>query len=170
MVGGPNYMMMPGGGRGGVKNGRGGGMMMPKQPRQQPGGPMKGGAPPPMGGVPQPMAGGVPMPVGVPAGGPAAVDPAVIMQAGGVVPSNLIPLHADLLNQLPPEEQKRLVGERLYLLIAKVEDKLCGKITGMLLESCTNEELLYLIDNNAALHEKIEEAIKVLREHEKSQV
>ena len=34
----------------------------------------------------------------------------------------------------PPEQQKQLLGERLFPLVANVQPDLAGKITGMLLE------------------------------------
>jgi len=67
------------------------------------------------------------------------------------------------------EEQKRLLGEKLYPLILKSQPALAGKITGMILESSYVEEILSLLESNDALNEKIEEAVKVLREHSEKQ-
>jgi polyadenylate-binding protein len=55
-----------------------------------------------------------------------------------------------------------MMGERLYPLIMKSQPDLAGKITGMLLESCGNEELLELLENANALNSKIQEALTVL--------
>jgi len=72
-------------------------------------------------------------------------------------------------NPMTTEEQKRLLGEKLYPLIAKTQPN-AGKITGMILESSYVEEILALLESETALNEKIEEAVKVLREHnEKAQ-
>lgn len=60
------------------------------------------------------------------------------------------------------------MGERLYHLISKDKADLAGKITGMILESCSNEEIIGMIDNESALKEKIDEAIKVLNEHDQN--
>jgi len=63
------------------------------------------------------------------------------------------------------EEQKRLLGEKLYPMIHKTQGEIAGKITGMILESSYVEEILALIESPASLDEKVEEAIKVLKEH-----
>jgi hypothetical protein len=39
-----------------------------------------------------------------------------------------------MLAAAPPEQQKQLLGERLFPLVANVQPDLAGKITGMLLE------------------------------------
>ena len=64
----------------------------------------------------------------------------------------------------PPEQQKQLLGERLFPLISAVEPQLAGKITGMLLEM-DNGELLNLLESPEALNAKIMEAISVLQMH-----
>jgi len=72
-------------------------------------------------------------------------------------------LTIEFLNQFPPENQKMVLGERLYPLISKFQPTLAGKITGMLLDSgYTNEDLLALIKDEEKLHTKIEEAVEVL--------
>jgi len=76
------------------------------------------------------------------------------------------PLTAERLSALPMEDQKHFLGERLYPLIAKPQPALAGKITGMILDSSYPDEMLHLIENPQALNDKIEEALKVLREHE----
>ena len=60
-----------------------------------------------------------------------------------------------------PTERKQIIGERLYQLISVQEAERAGKITGMLLEMDTSE-LINLIEDQAALTSKIEEAIAVL--------
>jgi polyadenylate-binding protein len=72
-------------------------------------------------------------------------------------------LTVDLLQQLPPEQQKMHLGERLYPLIHKSQPSLAGKITGMLLDSgWSNDELLALIKDEDKLLPKIQEAVDVL--------
>lgn len=68
------------------------------------------------------------------------------------------------LQQFPPEQQKLLLGERLYPLIVPSHGALAGKITGMFLDSgWTTEELLSLIHDEHKLQQKISNAIEVLQ-------
>jgi len=138
----PNYVMVAGAGRGGsVKHG-GRGAPVPGAPRRgmkQPGGQM---------GAPQGA---------VPVGGPAPGVP--IDQA---IPNSAL---AQVLATLSPEDQKRVCGEKIYPSIAKSQPNLAGKITGMILESSYVEELIRLIEDPEALKEKVDEAMKVLKEH-----
>lgn len=53
-----------------------------------------------------------------------------------------------------------MIGERLFPLVSKLQPKLAGKITGMLLEM-DNAELLNLLESSDALQAKVEEAIAV---------
>ena len=73
-------------------------------------------------------------------------------------------INAATLAAAPPEQQKQLLGERLFPLIQAVEPTLAGKITGMLLEM-DNGELLNLLESPDALNAKIMEAISVLQMH-----
>ncbi|XP_010133397.1 PREDICTED: polyadenylate-binding protein 1-like [Buceros rhinoceros silvestris] len=75
------------------------------------------------------------------------------------------PLTASMLAAAPPQEQKRMIGERLYPLIHAMHPSLAGKITGMLLE-IDNSELLLLLESPDSLHAKIEEAVAVLQAHQ----
>jgi len=62
-----------------------------------------------------------------------------------------------------PEQQKLVLGERLYHQIYASEPVLAGKITGMLLDSGWNsDELFSLLENGDKLKLKIEEAREVL--------
>ncbi|KAJ1894940.1 Protein phosphatase PP2A regulatory subunit B, partial [Kickxella alabastrina] len=72
-------------------------------------------------------------------------------------------LTAASLASMEPEEQKQVLGEALYPLIAALEEEAAPKITGMLLEM-DNGELLHLIENPEALKAKVVEAIEVLKE------
>jgi len=67
------------------------------------------------------------------------------------------------LAAVPAEQQKMLLGERLFPLIAETPDvgDQAGKITGMLLDMDTHE-LLHLIESPEALNQKVTEAINVL--------
>jgi polyadenylate-binding protein len=68
------------------------------------------------------------------------------------------------LSQFPHEQQKLLLGERLYPLIVPTQGALAGKITGMFLDSgWTTEELLSLIHDENKLQQKINNAIEVLQ-------
>jgi len=64
----------------------------------------------------------------------------------------------------PEEHQKQLLGEALYPKIQKINPELAGKITGMLLEM-ENQELVSLVDDEAALLVKVNEALAVYDEY-----
>jgi polyadenylate-binding protein len=67
------------------------------------------------------------------------------------------------LYQYPPEQQKLLLGEKLYSLIQKKQPEKAGKITGMLLDAGWEiDELYSLLVNEEKLNQKIEEAMGVL--------
>merc|ERR1711881_805782 len=76
----------------------------------------------------------------------------------------------DLAQQLaaaPPQQQKQMLGEKLYPIIEKhpaVMPEQAGKITGMLLDMDVSE-LLNLYEAPDALHQKVIEAINVLAHH-----
>ncbi|KAJ1966200.1 Protein phosphatase PP2A regulatory subunit B [Dipsacomyces acuminosporus] len=72
-------------------------------------------------------------------------------------------LTAAALAAAPEEEQKQMLGEALYPLIAAHDEERAGKITGMLLEM-DNSELLHLLENAEALEAKVSEAVEVLKE------
>uniref|UniRef100_A0A8C5TYL6 PABC domain-containing protein n=1 Tax=Malurus cyaneus samueli TaxID=2593467 RepID=A0A8C5TYL6_9PASS len=78
------------------------------------------------------------------------------------------PLTASLLAAAPPQEQKQMIGERLYPLIHVLHPSLAGKITGMLLE-IDNSELLLLLESPDSLRAKIEEAVTVLQAHQSTE-
>ena len=63
-----------------------------------------------------------------------------------------------------PQDQKQMLGERLFPLIQLTHSELAGKITGMLLE-IDNTELLHMLESREALNAKVEEAVSVLRAH-----
>jgi polyadenylate-binding protein len=79
------------------------------------------------------------------------------------------PLTAAILAQAAPEDQKRMIGERLFFLVNAIDAASSKKVTGMLLDSMDNGELLHLLESPEALNGKVAEAIQVLRQHESAQ-
>ena len=100
-----------------------------------------------------------PQPLGM--GGTAQVQQAVHIQGQE-------PLTASMLAAAPPQEQKQMLGERLFPLIQRMYPDLAGKITGMLLE-IDNSELLHMLEHNESLKAKVEEAVAVLQAHQAKQ-
>jgi len=90
----------------------------------------------------------------------------------GLQPPQAIPeLTLQVLSAYPFETQKLLLGERLYPLIHAIQPHLAGTITGMLLDSGWGaDELLSLINDEAKLKNKVEEAINVLRSSSQPEV
>ena len=86
-------------------------------------------------------------------GRPGSMEPGQV-QAPAAGPST------SALAAAPPEQQKIMLGERLYPLVQRLQPEKAAKITGMLLEM-DNQEVLYLIDNADALGSKVEEAVSV---------
>uniref|UniRef100_A0AAX7UF46 PABP n=1 Tax=Astatotilapia calliptera TaxID=8154 RepID=A0AAX7UF46_ASTCA len=125
-------------------------------------GPRAGGqsmGPRPSVGVPGPRA----MPpykyaTGVRNPNPQVTQPAVHVQGQE-------PLTASMLAAAPPQEQKQMLGERLFPLIQAMHANLAGKITGMLLE-IDNSELLHMLESHESLRSKVEEAVAVLQAHQ----
>ncbi|XP_074606582.1 polyadenylate-binding protein 1-like isoform X2 [Acropora palmata] len=74
------------------------------------------------------------------------------------------PLNSRELAAASPQEQKQIIGERLYPLIQSTHPDQAGKITGMLLE-IDNAELLHMLESCDALAAKIQEVVSVLRAH-----
>lgn len=75
------------------------------------------------------------------------------------------PLTTSMLAAAPPQEQKQMLGERLFPLIQVTHGELAGKITGMLLE-IDNSELLHMLESRESLNAKVEEAVAVLKAHQ----
>merc|ERR1711862_994772 len=166
------------------------GMGMPRGPR--PGGPRMTGAPrAPMGQPgPQPMTmmarpGMPPVPMGAQQvrqqsfkytptarNPPAQVMPGQMVAPGGAPPPQQAvlvqgqePLTATMLAAAPPQEQKQMLGERLFPLIQGMYPELAVKITGMLLE-IDNSELVHMLEHQESLKGKVEEAVTVLQVHQ----
>ena len=74
------------------------------------------------------------------------------------------PLNPSELAAASPQDQKQMLGERLFPLIQATHPDQAGKITGMLLE-IDNAELLHMLESREALHAKTQEAVSVLRAH-----
>lgn len=75
------------------------------------------------------------------------------------------PLTTSMLASAQPQEQKQMLGERLFPLIQTMHAELAGKITGMLLE-IDNSELLHMLESRESLKAKVEEAVAVLQAHQ----
>ncbi|KAI9809685.1 MAG: Protein phosphatase PP2A regulatory subunit B [Sarcosagium campestre] len=71
------------------------------------------------------------------------------------------------ISSVPPQQQKQMIGEALYPKIFAQQPELAGKITGMLLEMEV-PELLNLVDDDAALRSKVDEALNVYDEYVKT--
>uniref|UniRef100_A0A4X2K5X7 Polyadenylate-binding protein n=1 Tax=Vombatus ursinus TaxID=29139 RepID=A0A4X2K5X7_VOMUR len=69
-----------------------------------------------------------------------------------------------MLTSALPQEQKQILGERLFPLIQGIHPTLAGKITGMLLE-IDNSELLHMLECPKSLLGKVNEAVTVLQAH-----
>ena len=72
-----------------------------------------------------------------------------------------------------PQEQKQLLGERLYMSVMAIDPQLrdmelAGKITGMLLEM-DNTDILHLLESQDALREKVQEAFALLEAHKQKE-
>jgi polyadenylate-binding protein len=78
------------------------------------------------------------------------------------------PLTAERLADMSGEEQKRSLGDRIYMQVHATQPDLASKITGMLLD-LDNSELLHLLETPAVLDQKVQEAIAVLEAHNKNQ-
>lgn len=72
---------------------------------------------------------------------------------------------------LPFEQQKQALGERLYPLIESAHPSFGGKVTGMILDSAYRaDDIVRLIEDPEAREEKVNEALKVLKEHSEKQM
>ncbi|XP_060918283.1 polyadenylate-binding protein 4 isoform X1 [Labrus mixtus] len=97
---------------------------------------------------------------------PQVVQPIALQQAQPAVHvQGQEPLTASMLAAAPPQEQKQMLGERLFPLIQSMHANLAGKITGMLLE-IDNSELLHMLESHESLRSKVEEAVAVLQAHQ----
>ncbi|VDP88956.1 unnamed protein product [Echinostoma caproni] len=65
------------------------------------------------------------------------------------------------LAQLSDDEQKRVLGERLFPLVQEIYPALAKKLTGMLLLGVENAEVLHLLESNESLRAKTEVREKI---------
>jgi polyadenylate-binding protein len=93
------------------------------------------------------------------------MQPVQIQQTQALHVQGQDPLTASMLAEAPPQEQKQMLGERLFPLIHGMYPDLAGKITGMLLE-IDNSELLHMLESRESLKAKVEEAVAVLHAHQ----
>jgi polyadenylate-binding protein len=84
---------------------------------------------------------------------------------GGVVIQGQEPLSASALAAAHPNDQKQMLGERLFPLIHDKYPTVAGKVTGMLLEM-DNAEILHLLEDRDLLNSRVEEAVAVLQMHQ----
>ncbi|KAH9886534.1 polyadenylate binding protein [Xylariomycetidae sp. FL2044] len=95
-------------------------------------------------------------------------------QQMGAAPTMPDLTHSSLLQQQlqasasNPGHQKQMLGELIFPKIQAIQPELAGKITGMLLEM-ENAELINLIEDDASLQSKVEEAMTVYDEYVKNQ-
>lgn len=82
----------------------------------------------------------------------------------GIVVGGQEPLTSHMLAQAAPQEQKQMLGERIYTLIDKMYGATndAGKITGMMLEM-ENSELIMLLQDDELFRSKVQEAANVLK-------
>uniref|UniRef100_A0A2K6DVT4 Polyadenylate-binding protein n=1 Tax=Macaca nemestrina TaxID=9545 RepID=A0A2K6DVT4_MACNE len=92
-------------------------------------------------------------------------QPQVTMQQSAVHVQGQETLTASMLASAPPQEQKQMLGERLFPPIQAMHPTLAGKITGMLLE-IDNSELLHMLESPQSLRSKVDEAVAVLQAHQ----
>lgn len=78
------------------------------------------------------------------------------------------PLSASALAAAHPNDQKQMLGERLFPLIHDKYPTVAGKVTGMLLEM-DNAEILHLLEDRELLSSRVEEAVAVLQMHQTKQ-
>jgi polyadenylate-binding protein len=148
MPGGPQMGQQPMPGKGAPQMG---------MPGQQPGMPQQPGkGAPGMPGMPGGMPGMPGMPGGKPGQGPVPA----------FVPGTNQQLSAQMLANAPPGMQKQMLGEKLYPAVSRLQPELAGKITGMMLEM-DNSELLMMLESEAQLRQKVDEAMRVLQQMNK---
>jgi polyadenylate-binding protein len=79
-------------------------------------------------------------------------------------PGEALDFSPQSIGHLPVEQQRLLLGEKLYPLVAQSQPDLAGKITGMFLDSNWSiDELFSLLQDGQKLAERIEDAVLVLQ-------
>ncbi|XP_008996282.2 polyadenylate-binding protein 3 [Callithrix jacchus] len=92
-------------------------------------------------------------------------QPQVTMQQPAIHVQGQEALTVSMLVSAAPQQQKQMLGERLFPLIQARRPTLAGKITGMLLEM-DNSELLHMLESPESLRSKVDEAVAVLQAHQ----
>ncbi|GMT31439.1 hypothetical protein PFISCL1PPCAC_22736 [Pristionchus fissidentatus] len=98
------------------------------------------------------------------ANAPAAAQQAPRPAQGGIIVGGQDPLTSGMLAQAAPQEQKQMLGERIYSQIGRVygDRSDVGKITGMMLEM-DNSELIMMLQDPELFRSKVDEAAQVLK-------
>lgn len=99
---------------------------------------------------------------------PQQPQPVQVMAAAQMAPAQPAQELSALLANSSPEQQKQILGERLFPLISKEQGERAGKITGMLLEMDVSD-VLNLLENEQERASKIQEAVDVLDSHASGQ-
>lgn len=84
----------------------------------------------------------------------------------GIIVGGQEPLTSQMLASAAPQEQKQLLGERIYALLNSLYPtavKEAGKITGMMLE-IDNSELVMMLQDTELFRSKVQEASNVLEQ------
>jgi polyadenylate-binding protein len=81
----------------------------------------------------------------------------------------VLPFDLSAITSLPVDQQRKLLGERIYPLVYQQVPELASKITGMILELDINE-VFNVLSSQDSLFEKVQEARDVLQQHEQSLV
>jgi len=139
------------------------GMQMPTRPAPTPGQMMSGGPVRPQAGMQPPQTTAYTRTArNMPPNNPGGFSSSIVVPGQD-------PLTPAALANATPQEQKQMLGERLFPLIQNMQPELAGKITGMLLE-IDNTELLHMLESRESLKAKVEEAIAVLQAHQAKQL
>lgn len=70
------------------------------------------------------------------------------------------------IRPLTEEEEKQALGERIYEIVVQTQPQHAGKITGMIIESRANAELVQLLASASELAALVKEAEELLRSAE----
>eukprot|EP00794_Sanderia_malayensis_P004793 gene4793-5420_t len=89
-----------------------------------------------------------------------AQQPFAVAQIQGTI-SNQTPLSGSILTQASANDQKLMIGQRLFPWVQQIEPHQAGTITDMLLE-IDNSELLQMLESTELLRTKVNEVIQVL--------
>ena len=85
---------------------------------------------------------------------PAQVMPGQMVAQQDIVIQGQAPLSTSMLAVAPPDEQKKMLGERLFPLVQRMYPDLSRKITWALLD-LDNTELLHMLEDHNSLREKV---------------